>query len=125
MRVITPNATKDTRCKLTKLDVQGLASIIRRCGSEKLCYWEVCQVVFVIRCLLLLNSFIHIWFIFFFGSRIVTDFLFFWSQQTCLAEMTPEMMFGTFGGLLFENFEVSENRSVGDELGADFRNFWG
>jgi hypothetical protein len=61
----------------------------------------------------------------FFVSRIVTNFLFWGSRYTCLAEMTPEMIFGTVGGLLFENFEVSKKRSFGDELGDDFRNFWG
>ena len=33
------------------------------------------------------------------------------------------MTLGTFGGRLFKNFEVSENRLFGDDLGDDFGNF--
>ena len=37
----------------------------------------------------------------------------------------PKEISSDFWDRLFENFEVSENRSFGDDLGDDVRNFWG
>jgi hypothetical protein len=45
------------------------------------------------------------------------------SLKTGRSTTISEMTLGTFGGRLFKNFEVSENRLFGDDLGDDFGNF--
>ena len=90
----TPNATKDTRSKLTKPDVQGLAGIIRRCVRKSYANGKSVKLyllLVVCCCGILLSTFVLI----FFGLGF-----------RC----------GTCGDELFENFEVSENRSFDDDL---------
>ena len=45
------------------------------------------------------------------------------SLKTGRSTTISELTLGTFGGRLFKNVEVSENRLFGDDLGDDFGNF--